>query len=76
MENDRLYAVASKLTEYVKSPSLRHIRDPHVLQKLAKEIVQAVDRASSVWEKWKGLEKNSRRRRRPAGSPQRTSGRF
>jgi hypothetical protein len=52
MENDRLYAVATKLVEYVKSPSLRHIRDPHGLQKLAKEIVQAVDRASSIWEKW------------------------
>jgi len=54
MENDRLYAVASKLSDYVKSPSLRHIRDPHSIQKLAKEIVQAVDRASSVWEKWEG----------------------
>jgi hypothetical protein len=54
MENDRLYAVASKLADYVKSPSLRHIRDPHSLHKLAKEIVQAVDRASSVWGKWEG----------------------
>ena len=54
MENDRIYAVAHKLPDYVKSPSLRHIRDPHSIQKLAKEIVQAVDRASSVWEKWEG----------------------
>jgi hypothetical protein len=54
MENDHIYAVASKLFDYVKSPSLRHIRDPHSIQKLAKEIVQAVDRNSSVWEKWEG----------------------
>jgi hypothetical protein len=54
MDSDRLYAVASRLADYVKSPSLRHIRDPHSLQKLAKEIVQAVDRASSVWGKWEG----------------------
>jgi hypothetical protein len=54
MENDRLYAVTSKLFEYVKSPSLRHIRDPHSINKLAKEIVRDVDRASSVWEKWEG----------------------
>jgi hypothetical protein len=31
MENDRIYAVASKLTDYFKSPSLRHIRDPQSL---------------------------------------------
>src|SRR5471030_1681232 len=51
---DRIYAVASKLFDYAKSPSLRHIRDPHSIHKLAKEIAQAVDRASSVWEKWEG----------------------
>jgi hypothetical protein len=33
---------------------LRHIRDPRSLQKLAQEIVQAIDRASSIWEKWDG----------------------
>jgi len=32
MGNDRLYAVTSKLADYIKSPSLRHIRDPHSLQ--------------------------------------------
>lgn len=42
----------SKLADYVKSPSLRHIRDPHQLQKLAREIVQAVDQAGAVWSKW------------------------
>ena len=54
MEHERLYAVRSKLSEYVASPSLRHIRDPNSILKLAQEIVQAVDRASSIWKKWEG----------------------
>lgn len=54
MENDRLYAVKAKLFDYVKSPSLRHLRDPHSVHTLAKEILQAVDRAGSVWTKWEG----------------------
>src|SRR5689334_23107833 len=54
MDSDRLYAVTSKLFEYVKSPSLRHIRDAGNVQKLAQEIVQAVDRASAIWRKWDG----------------------
>ena len=39
MENDRLYAVASKLADYVKSPSLRHIRS--IVDKLQAEIAKA-----------------------------------
>jgi len=53
MDNDRFYAVISKLADYVKSLSLRHIRDSHSLQKLA-EIIQSVDRAGDVWGKWEG----------------------
>jgi len=40
MESDRLNAVASKLADYARSPSLQHIRNPHSLHKLAQEIVQ------------------------------------
>ncbi len=54
MSNDRIYAVTSELFDYVKSPSLRHIRDPHSIHRLAKSIVQSLDRASSVWRKWEG----------------------
>jgi hypothetical protein len=54
MDNDRFYAVISILADFVKSPSLRHIRDPRSLQKLAREIVQSVDRAGAVWGKWEG----------------------
>lgn len=52
MNADRQYAVASLLFDYVKSPSLRHLRDPHSVHKLARDIVNAIDRASSVWGKW------------------------
>lgn len=54
MESDRIWAIKSRLLEYVKSPSLRHIRDPLSLNKLAKEILVALDHASSVWRKWDG----------------------
>ncbi|UPJ73517.1 hypothetical protein [Bradyrhizobium sp. 187] len=54
MNSDRQYAVASLLFDYVKSPSLRHLRDPHSVHKLAREIVNAIDRASSIWSKWEG----------------------
>jgi hypothetical protein len=54
MSNDRIYAVISALAEYVRSPSLRHLRDPHNLQKVAKELVDTIDRAGSVWTKWEG----------------------
>ena len=33
---------------------MQHLRDPHSIHKLAKEIVHAVDRASSIWGKWEG----------------------
>ena len=52
MDADRRYAVASLLFDYVKSPSLRYLRDPHSVHRLARDIVNAVDRASSVWKKW------------------------
>ncbi|MHC2621528.1 hypothetical protein ACVIW2_003560 [Bradyrhizobium huanghuaihaiense] len=52
MNADRQYAVASLLFDYVKSPSLRHLRDPHSVHKLARDIVSALDRASSIWSKW------------------------
>jgi hypothetical protein len=54
MESDRSYAVLSKLADYVRSPSLQHIRDPNQLQKLARDIVRILDRAGSVWTKWEG----------------------
>jgi hypothetical protein len=52
MDPDRQQAVASLLFDYVKSPSLRHLRDPHSIQKLMRDIVRALDRPSPMWSKW------------------------
>jgi hypothetical protein len=53
-EDKRIWAVKELLLDYVKSPSLRHIRDPYSLSRLAQEIVKRVDRGNSVWKKWDG----------------------
>ena len=51
-DSERVNAVTSLLFDYAKSPSLRHIRDPYQILKLAQQIVQAIDRRTSMWEKW------------------------
>jgi len=53
-EDERAWAVKELLFDYVKSPSLAHIRSPHALTKLAHDIVRAVDRRNSIWGKWDG----------------------
>lgn len=53
-EDERIWAVREILSDYVKSPSLRHIRDPHALSKLAREIVRCIDRSNDIWRKWDG----------------------
>lgn len=53
-EDERIWAVKELLFDYVKSPSLRHIRDPHSVSKLAQEIVRRIDRGNSIWQKWDG----------------------
>lgn len=55
METERLWAIKRQLFEYVKSPSLKHVRDPNSVHKLATEILRSVDQASSVWRKWDGV---------------------
>ncbi|TPJ27157.1 hypothetical protein [Mesorhizobium sp. B2-8-3] len=53
-EDERISAVKELLFDYVKSPSLRHIRDPYSVIRLAHEIVRRVDRGNSIWRKWDG----------------------
>ncbi|MER8802256.1 hypothetical protein [Mesorhizobium sp. M0998] len=53
-EDERISVVKELLFDYVKSPSLRHIRDPYSLIRLAQEIVRRVDRGNSIWRKWDG----------------------
>ncbi|MBN9316584.1 MAG: hypothetical protein J0I99_12650 [Devosia sp.] len=52
VEDERVWAVKELLFSYVRSPSLRHIRDPYSVSKLAGEIVKRLDRGSSPWKKW------------------------
>ena len=52
--NQRTQVVYSLLAEYVRSPSLRHMREERSLAKLALEIVTKLDQDSSVWKKWEG----------------------
>jgi hypothetical protein len=52
IDNGRVRWVRELLTEYVKSPSLRHLRDDHSLNRLASEIIRKLDRTNPVWRKW------------------------
>lgn len=51
-DDERVRAVRDLLTDYVESPSLRHIRDPQSLTKLAQRIVKRLDRGNPIWRKW------------------------
>lgn len=51
-EDQRLWTVKQLLFDYVASPSLRHIRDPRSVLRLAQEIVRQLDRGNSAWRKW------------------------
>ncbi len=53
-EDERVWAVKDLLFDYVKSPSLRHIRDPNSVSVLARNIVARIDRANAIWQKWDG----------------------
>jgi hypothetical protein len=53
-EDEHLWGVKELLFDYVKSPSLRHIRDPHSVVRLAQEIVKRIDQGNSIWRKWDG----------------------
>jgi len=51
-DDERVWAVRQLIVDYVKSPSLRHIRDPHSIVRLAQDIVRRLDRGNSAWKKW------------------------
>lgn len=51
-EDDSLQAIKHLLFNFVRSPSLRHIRDPHTIIVLANEIMGAVNGRNSIWLKW------------------------
>lgn len=51
-EHQRHSEVRRLLFRYLESPSLRHLRDPKQVDRLAEEIVSAVDRTPPLWSKW------------------------
>jgi hypothetical protein len=53
-DDERIWAVRELLLNYVRSPSLRHVRDPHSLGRLAQDIVKRIDSGNSIWSKWDG----------------------
>jgi hypothetical protein len=52
VDDDRVSVVQAILSDYVKSPSLRHLRDPHSLSKIARDIVKRLDSQHGIWQKW------------------------
>jgi hypothetical protein len=52
--DDRTMAVYSLIADYVRSPSLSHLRADRSLAKIAREIVTRLDQKSAVWKKWEG----------------------
>lgn len=49
---ERQSAVRRLLFRYLDSPSIGHIKNPKQIDRLAEDILSAVDRAPSVWAKW------------------------
>lgn len=49
---ERQAAVRRLLFDYVRSPSLRHLRDPGQIDRLAEAIVREIDREPAIWRKW------------------------
>ncbi|WP_298128240.1 hypothetical protein [Brevundimonas sp.] len=49
---ERHQEVRRLLFRYLESPSLRHLREPKQVDRLAEEIVAAVDQSSPLWGKW------------------------
>lgn len=53
-EDERLWKIRQHLYSFTRSPSLKHVRDPYFLNKLATDILKAVDRNTGPWVKWEG----------------------
>jgi hypothetical protein len=52
--DERVSEIKALLFDHVRSPSLRHIRDPYSVARLAQEIAKRIDRGNSIWQKWDG----------------------
>jgi len=52
MSSDQVLALKKLILDHVSSPSLRHIRDPIVIHRLAEGFVANFDRHHPLWQKW------------------------
>lgn len=52
LHQHRIYVVRSLVGDYLRSPSLAHLRSAYALDKLASEIVRRLDAGSPLWVKW------------------------
>lgn len=52
VDDPRIYAVTCLIRDYVRSPSLKHIRDAHSINKLARDIVRRLDGGTRTWRNW------------------------
>jgi hypothetical protein len=68
-EDQRPYTISLLISDYVKSPSLRHLRDPYSIEKLSKDILRAVDRRPPPWRKWDSLREEQLKAAAPTWIP-------
>lgn len=52
LHQHRISVIRNLVGDYVRSPSLVHLRSVHALDKLASEIVRRLDAGSPLWTKW------------------------
>jgi hypothetical protein len=69
LNDDRIDTIRHLINEHNKSPSLRHIRDPYAISKLASDIVRSLDRSAKVWQKWEGAREHLARAAAPCWIP-------
>jgi hypothetical protein len=53
-EDVRISVVRDLIAEHTRSPSIKHIRDPYALTKLAQKVIRRLDGANAIWRKWNG----------------------
>lgn len=53
-EDTRIPIVRDLIADHVRSPSIKHIRDPYALNKLASQIIRRLDGSNAIWRKWNG----------------------
>jgi len=53
-DDERVQDIKRILSNYVLSPSIRHLRDPRSIHNLALDIIRTLDGRNAIWSKWTG----------------------